>query len=55
LVRHDQLRLERTRGSVKIKQAWAWLRKTYNSFTEGFESTDLKEAKILLDELSEFF
>jgi hypothetical protein len=28
------------------------LAETYNSFTEGFDTADLKEAKVLLNELS---
>jgi predicted ATPase/DNA-binding winged helix-turn-helix (wHTH) protein len=37
----------------KQKEARALLTRTYNKFTEGFATTDLREAKALLDELSE--
>jgi class 3 adenylate cyclase/tetratricopeptide (TPR) repeat protein len=34
------------------QQAHSMLKKIYNWFTEGFDTADLKEAKVLLDELS---
>ncbi len=34
-------------------QAWAMLSEIYDWFTEGFDTAPLKEAKALLDELSE--
>jgi hypothetical protein len=33
-------------------EAHARLTEVYNWFTEGFDTVDLKEAKVLLDELS---
>jgi adenylate cyclase len=33
-------------------EGYAMLAEIYNSFTEGFDTADLKEAKALLDELS---
>jgi hypothetical protein len=42
LVRHNGRRAE----------AHAMLAEVYNWFTEGFDTTDLKEAKVLLEELS---
>ena len=38
------------RGSSRT--VLAMLAEIYNWFTEGFETADLKDAKILLDELS---
>jgi hypothetical protein len=35
----------------KIAEARQMLAKIYNWFTEGFDTTDLREAKVLLDEL----
>ena len=35
------------------EEARAMLTDIYNWFTEGFDTTDLKEAKVLLDELDE--
>jgi predicted ATPase/DNA-binding winged helix-turn-helix (wHTH) protein len=40
------------RDQRKRKSALALLRQTYRSFSEGFETVDLREAKALLDELS---
>jgi Tfp pilus assembly protein PilF len=42
-------RLYKNQG--KQKDARALLAPIYNSFTEGFDTTDLREAKALLDEL----
>jgi hypothetical protein len=44
-------RLWRQQG--KKKEARNGLAETYNWFTEGFDTPDLKEARALLDELSE--
>jgi predicted ATPase len=38
-------------GQGKIQEARDLLRPVYNWFTEGFDTTDLKEAKTLLDAL----
>jgi predicted ATPase len=43
-------RLWRDQG--KPKQARELLAPVYNSFTEGFDTLDLKEAKALLDSLN---
>jgi DNA-binding winged helix-turn-helix (wHTH) protein/predicted ATPase len=40
------------RDQRKPKSAVALLRQTYRSFSEGFETVDLREARALLDELS---
>ena len=37
----------------KKEEAKDLLEETYNWFTEGFDTADLKEAKALLEELSE--
>jgi predicted ATPase len=42
-------RIRRTQGN--IKDARDLLRPVYSWFTEGFDTTDLKEAKALLDDL----
>jgi hypothetical protein len=39
------------RAAVATKRALCWP-KIYNWFTEGFDTADLKEAKLLLDELN---
>ena len=36
----------------RCDEARAMLAEIYNWFTEAFDTTDLKEAKVLLDELS---
>ncbi len=36
----------------KKKEAQQMLKETYDWFTEGFDTADLKEAKALLEELS---
>jgi hypothetical protein len=36
----------------KKAEAWKILAETYNWFTEGLDTADLKDAKALLDELS---
>ena len=41
------------RQAVKCEEARAMLFEIYNWFTEGFDTTDLKDAKTLLDELGE--
>ncbi len=38
---------------VRRDEARAMLAKIYGWFTEGFDTTDLKDAKALLDQLSE--
>ncbi len=38
---------------VRPDEARAMLAKIYGWFTEGFDTTDLKDAKALLDQLSE--
>jgi predicted ATPase len=43
-------RLYQTRG--KQKEARDLLARVYDSYTEGFDEVDLREAKALLDELS---
>jgi predicted ATPase len=40
------------RGQSKAQQARELLAPVYGWFTEGFETRDLKEAKVLLDELA---
>jgi len=44
-------RLCRSQG--KQREAWHQLAQIYSSFTEGFQTADLREAKALLDELSQ--
>ena len=44
-------RLRRQQG--RPQEAAALLAAVYSWFTEGFDTTDLKEAKALLDELTE--
>jgi predicted ATPase len=44
-------RLRRQQG--RLQEAVALLAAVYSWFTEGFDTTDLKEAKALLDELTE--
>ena len=39
-------------GQGKAHEARQILAETYNWFTEGFDTADLKEAKVLLNELS---
>ena len=41
------------RDEGKYSEAYALLQPTYSWFVEGFETTDLKEAKALLDTLSD--
>ena len=38
---------------AKLNEAHQLLSKIYNWFTEGFDTIDLKEAKTLLEELSD--
>jgi hypothetical protein len=38
--------------AVRCDEARTMLAKIYSWFTEGFETADLKDAKVLLDELS---
>ena len=45
----SRARLWRDQG--KVQQARELLAPVYDSFTEGFDTRDLKEAKALLDEL----
>jgi predicted ATPase len=45
----EQARLWRDQG--KVEQAHELLAPVYGWFTEGFNTRDLKEAKVLLDEL----
>ena len=40
------------RDTIRRDEAYSMLSAIYNWFTEGFDTTDLKEAKALLDELS---
>jgi len=40
------------RQAVKCDEARAMLSEIYNWFTEGFDTADLKDAKALLEELS---
>jgi predicted ATPase len=40
------------RDTARRDEARAMLAEIYNWFTEGFDTSDLKEAKALLDELS---
>jgi predicted ATPase len=44
-------RLYRNQG--RQDEAWSLLAQIYDSFTEGFDTRDLLEAKALLDELSQ--
>jgi predicted ATPase len=41
------------RGQGKTDEARALLDEIYGRFTEGFDTADLKDAKALLDELSQ--
>jgi predicted ATPase len=40
------------RAQQRQDEAWELLRPVYGWFTEGFDTTDLKQAKALLDDLS---
>jgi predicted ATPase len=40
------------RKQDKQEEAWSLLTLIYNSFTEGFDTVDLREAKALIDALS---
>ena len=44
--------LARLLAKERREQARSMLAEIYNWFTEGFETVDLREAKVLLDELS---
>ena len=44
-------RLYRNQG--RRGEAWSLLAQIYDRFTEGFDTRDLLEAKVLLDELSQ--
>ena len=39
-------------GQGKVEEAYDLLAPVYNWFTEGFDTADLKDAKVLLDQLS---
>jgi predicted ATPase len=62
IARHQQAKSWELRAAVSLSQLWqrqgkrdearALLAPVYGWFTEGFDTTDLREAKALLEELS---
>jgi predicted ATPase len=62
VARHQQARSLELRAAMRLSRLWQWQGKqaeahellvlVYDWFTEGFDTTDLQEAKALLQELS---